>query len=232
MRALVIIPTYNEAENIVALIGEVLKNPVDILVVDDNSQDGTAGLVKKLIEQNPKRIALIERAGKLGLGTAYIKGFEYGLAHGYEALIEMDADFSHDPTRLPAMIATLADHDVVIGSRYTEGGGTVNWGLMRQLISRGGGWYARTILGMRIKDMTGGYNGWRSSIIAQIGPESIQSEGYAFQIELKYRAHLLGASIKEIPIVFHDRRAGQSKMSTKIMIEAMIRVWKLRFTFY
>ncbi len=228
---LIIVPTYNEADNINPLFAGIWQAvpEVHILVVDDNSQDGTAQLVRDHQQSKPQQTHLLQRSGKLGLGTAYIAGFNWALARNYQAIIEMDADLSHDPTVLPAMIEQLRHNPVVIGSRYIPGGGTENWSLARKLISRFGSLYARTILGMTIRDLTGGFNAWRAEVLRSIDPNTVRSEGYAFQIELKYRAQKLGFAIVEIPILFRDRRAGQSKMSGRIVLEAMSRVWKLRF---
>jgi dolichol-phosphate mannosyltransferase len=229
---LVIIPTYNEAENIEEVVRATLKHEphAHILVVDDNSKDQTQNIVRSLQKDLPGTLHMITRAGKLGLGTAYIAGFKWALARSYQTIIEMDADLSHDPAVVPQMLQTFKQGaDVVIGSRYVPGGGTVNWGLGRKLISRFGSLYARTILGLRIRDLTGGYNAWSRRVLEKISLDQVKSEGYSFQIELKYRAHKAGFTLKEIPITFADRRAGQSKMSGKIVLEAMIRVWKLRF---
>lgn len=229
---LVIIPTYNEVENIASIIKAVWQAvpKLHILVVDDNSQDGTQEVLETLKQQFPEQqLFTLYRSGKLGLGTAYIAGFKWALSRSYDALIEMDADFSHDPAVLPTMIAELENHDVVIGSRYTAGGGTQNWNFFRRLLSRFGSYYSRFILGVPIWDLTGGFNGWRAKAIEAIGPDTITSEGYSFQVELKFRAHLCGFDIKETPIIFTERRAGKSKMSSKIIIEAMMKIWIFRF---
>jgi dolichol-phosphate mannosyltransferase len=229
--ALVVIPTYNEAMNIGPMLQAIQGHApeVHILVVDDNSQDGTAEEVKAQQRAAPDRIFLLQRAGKLGLGTAYIAGFTWGLDRGYQALLEIDADFSHDPREIPALLHKLLTRDVVIGSRYILGGGTENWHPMRKLISKAGSLYARSILGMTIRDLTGGYNAWRADVLRTIDLMSIRSEGYSFQIELKYRAFLAGYSLNEHPILFSERREGQSKMSGRIIWEAFFRVWGLRF---
>ncbi len=224
---LIIIPTYNEVKNIAPLLKSIWDHVPDIhvLVVDDNSSDGTAKVVKDIQKTAQSQLFIIEREGKLGLGTAYLAGFKWALDRKYEKVIEMDADFSHPAAILPQMIDELGKHNVVIGSRYVEGGGTVNWSFIRKLISKGGSLYARTILGIPIRDLTGGFNGWHREVLKSIDLGSIVSEGYAFQIELKHRAYRIGYSLKEIPIIFSERRAGQSKMSGKIIIEAMYRVW-------
>jgi len=228
---LIIIPTYNEIENIEELITRIFQivPQVHLLVVDDGSKDGTAAKVKELMTRYPDKVNILERPGKMGLGSAYIAGFKWGLASGFDTLTEMDADFSHNPEVLPNLLDKLKDHPVVVGSRYVPGGSTRNWSILRKMISRFGSFYARTILGIKVSDLTGGFNGWQAKVLKAIDPDTITSEGYSFQIELKYRAHLCGFSILEIPIIFFDRFAGQSKMSTRIVIEAMFRVWMLRF---
>lgn len=230
-QAIVVIPTYNEAMNIEGIVRAVWSAypSIHILVVDDNSQDGTADIVRKIKEEQQDKIHLLSRAGKLGLGTAYIAGFKWALERGYQALVEMDADFSHDPKELPALVRSLESADVVIGSRYVVGGSTENWHFFRKLISRAGSFYARTILGMTINDLTGGFNSWRAEVLQKIGLDTIKSEGYSFQIELKYRANRAGFKLIEHPIVFSERREGQSKMSGTIVFEALLRVWALRF---
>ncbi|MBX3040782.1 MAG: polyprenol monophosphomannose synthase [Bdellovibrionaceae bacterium] len=229
MKTLVIIPTYNERENISAIVPAALAcgRPIEILVVDDNSPDGTAAVVIEMMNKDP-RIHLLSRPGKQGLGKAYLAGFDWGLARGYEALIEMDADFSHRPQDLPALIDGLNGADFAVGSRYVEGGGTVNWGLLRKIISRGGGIYSRLILGYPLNDWTGGFNAWKRQVLEGIGLDTVMSNGYSFQIELKYKALKKKFRGVEVPILFEDRRVGQSKMSFKIVIEAFYRVWLLR----
>jgi dolichol-phosphate mannosyltransferase len=231
MRALIVVPTYNELENIQNLaqsVMAVIPSHVDLLIVDDNSPDGTGQLADSLAKQNP-RIHVLHRARKMGLGTAYVNGFQWGLDKGYDVLIEMDADFSHDPKYLPRMLELLEINDVVIGSRYVSGGGTVNWGVGRKILSRGGSLYSRLILGAGIRDFTGGFNGWRRKVIEAVDLPSLRSDGYSFQIELKYRAFLKGFKITEFPIVFEDRKVGKSKMHRRIVIEALLRVWEFRF---
>ncbi len=230
--ALVIIPTYNEAENLEPISAAVLKaDPrVDILVVDDNSPDGTGQLADALAAKEP-RVRVLHREKKEGLGRAYLHAFRWALEHGYQYIIEMDADFSHDPRYLPGLLdAAVAGADVALGSRYVEGGGTVNWGVGRQLISQGGSLYARSILGVKIRDLTGGFKCFNRRVLEAIDLDAVQSSGYAFQIELTYRALKKGFTVKELPIVFEDRRVGQSKMSKKIFLEAVRMVWKLRLT--
>lgn len=233
--ALVIIPTYNERENIKPLCEQVLAQlPIcDILIVDDGSPDGTGALADELHAREP-RIRVLHRSGKLGLGTAYIAGFRYALEHGYEYIFEMDADFSHDPAYLPSLLAAAqGSHgedgaDVVIGSRRIPGGGTENWGAIRQLVSAGGSLYARTILGLPVRDLTSGFKCFRRRVLQTIDLDAVRSNGYSFQIEVTYRASQAGFRIAEVPIVFVDRRVGQSKMSGTIFAEALTMVWKLR----
>lgn len=229
MKKLVIIPTYNEIENIQKLLPELLAltTVFDILVVDDSSPDGTAQFVKKMTEQH-SRIHLLLRKQKNGLGQAYIAGFKWGIEHGYEALVEMDADFSHRPLDLVKILNELDSSPVVVGSRYVDGGATVNWGIGRKIISRGGSLYSRLILGYPVRDWTGGFNGWHTKVLTDIGLDQIRSNGYSFQIELKYKAQKKGYTVKEVPIVFEDRRVGQSKMSTSIVLEAFYKVWMIR----
>lgn len=230
MKPLVIIPTYNERENIAAILPEVLKQGrgLDILVVDDNSPDGTAQIVTDFRAGEP-RVHLLSRAGKEGLGRAYIAGFKWALQNGYDAIIEMDADFSHRPQDLGPLIDALGTHDFAVGSRYVRGGGTVNWGLTRKIISRGGGIYSRLILGYPLNDWTGGFNAWKKQVLETIGLDGVKSNGYSFQIELKYKSLRKGFRGVEVPILFEDRRVGQSKMSLRIVLEAFYRVWMLRF---
>lgn len=227
---LVIIPTYNEKENIPRLLTEVCQTipEVHVLVVDDNSPDGTAKEVKnhKSFETS---VFLLSRPGKSGLGKAYLAGFQWALERNYSKIIEMDADFSHSPRYLPKLIEALDRFDFAVNSRYVAGGGTLNWGLVRKLVSRGGSLYSRFILGYPIADWTGGFNGWRASTLKSIALADVKSEGYCFQIELKFRSLKQGLSFIELPIVFEDRRVGQSKMSLKIVLEAFYRVWILRF---
>ncbi len=229
MKTLIIVPTYNEKENIQALVPAIFAQNlgVDILVVDDNSPDGTGDIVRGLQKSEP-RLHLLSRAGKEGLGRAYIAGFQWGLERGYELLTEMDADFSHRPEDLKALLAAAAQADFAVGSRYVRGGGTKNWGLMRKIISRGGGIYSRFILGYPLNDWTGGFNSWKAETLKKIKLESVKSNGYSFQIELKYKALKAGCKGIESPILFEDRRVGQSKMSSSIVLEALYRVWLLR----
>ena len=230
MKTLVVVPTYNESENIQALVPAILAKDlgVDILVVDDNSPDGTGNIVREMQTRIPQ-LNLLSRPGKQGLGKAYIAGFRWGIDKGYEAIVEMDADFSHRPEDLGPLLKTLQNNDFAVGSRYVEGGRTVNWGLIRKIISRGGSLYSRMILGFPLNDWTGGFNAWKKEVLHGIDLSSVQSNGYSFQIELKYKALKKGFKGAESPIVFEDRRVGQSKMSLKIVLEAFYRVWLIRF---
>jgi dolichol-phosphate mannosyltransferase len=230
--ALVIIPTYNECDNLEPIARAVLEAEprVDILVVDDNSPDGTGQVADRLAASNP-RIRVLHREKKEGLGKAYLHAFRWALDERYQYVIEMDADFSHDPKYLPTLLnEALAGTDLVLGSRYVDGGGTVNWGPGRRAISRGGSLYARTILGVGIRDITGGFKCFRRSVLEALDLTAVKSSGYAFQIELTYRTLKAGFRIKEVPIVFEDRRVGQSKMSKKIFLEALTMVWKLKLS--
>ncbi len=230
--ALVIIPTYNEAENLGPITSAVLaaESRVDILIVDDNSPDGTGGLADALAKKEP-RVRVLHREKKEGLGKAYLHAFRWALDAGYQFIIEMDADFSHDPKYLKVLLdEAIGGTDLVLGSRYVDGGGTVNWGPARRAISRGGSLYARSILGVGIRDLTGGFKCFRRAVLEAIDLGAVKSTGYAFQIELTYRALKAGFRIKEMPIVFEDRRVGQSKMSRKIFVEALTMVWKLKLS--
>jgi len=229
MKRIVVIPTYNEVDNIAQLIEEIHKvdEQMDVLVVDDNSPDGTAALVKKIME-NDKRVHLIERPDKMGLGTAYCDGFSWALENHYDIIMEMDADFSHSPQEIPNFLKEIEQNDLVIGSRYKSGVNVVNWPLSRLILSYGANLYTRIITGMPIKDATGGFKCFRADILKKINLKEIKSNGYGFQIEMNYRIWKKGSKIKEIPIIFIDRRSGVSKMSKKIVYEAIFLVWKLR----
>jgi len=227
--ALVCLPTFNERENLEAICRAILAAApaADVLVIDDSSPDGTGQLADQLSAGEP-RIQVLHRAGKEGLGKAYLAGFAWALERGYRLVLEMDADFSHDPKHLPAMLEAARDADLVLGSRYVPGGGTVNWGVLRRLLSRGGSLYARTILGLRIRDLTGGFKCFRREVLEALDLGSVACTGYAFQIELTYRAVKRGFRVIEVPIVFADRRVGQSKMSKRIVLEALRKVWSIR----
>ena len=229
-RACVVLPTYDERENLPAIVPAILATSpeLDVLVVDDDSPDGTGLLADQLAAREP-RVRVLHRARKEGLGRAYLAGFEVALRAGYGRILEMDADFSHEPERLPALLAASRDADLVLGSRYVPGGGTSHWGVWRRLLSRGGSLYARIILGVHVRDLTGGFKCFRREVLESIDLESVRSSGYAFQIELTYRALKRGFTVREIPIVFADRRVGKSKMSRAIVAEALWMVWKIRF---
>ena len=229
MKTLVISPTYNERKNIQSLVEQVLEPNPDyhLLVVDDNSPDKTAEKVKKLQQLYPN-LHLEERPGKAGLGTAYLFGFQWALDRHFEAIVQMDADLSHDPKDVPRLVAELENHDLVIGSRYVEGVSVVNWPIRRLILSYSANLYSRIITGMPINDATGGFKAWRGSLLDTIRLEKVRSQGYSFQIEMNFRAWRLEASIKEETIIFVDRTIGESKMSKSIMYEAIWMVWRLR----
>lgn len=228
--ALIIIPTYNERDNLPELVKAIFAVAADVhlLVVDDGSPDGTGALADELAAADP-RVHVLHRAGKLGLGTAYIAGFKWALERDYPLVFEMDADFSHQPRYIPDFIAAAADADVVLGCRYIKGGGTEDWGLWRKFVSRGGNVYARLVLWLPFHDLTGGFKCFRREVLEELDLDGVRSTGYAFQIELTYRAHKLGFRIAEVPIIFPDRRVGQSKMSGSIVREAVVNLVKLRF---
>lgn len=230
MKRIVIIPTYNEIANVGNLIRDIRSlelNPLDILIVDDNSPDGTADLIRDM-QKNDKGLHLIVRPGKLGLGTAYIKGFHYALDHGYDLIAQMDADYSHDPKDLVKLFKAAEEYDWVIGSRYVTGINVVNWPLNRLILSYGANWYTRLITGLPIKDGTAGFKCWQSTVLKNIDLDTIKSQGYSFQIEMNFRAWKKGYRFHEVPIIFVDRTVGQSKMSKKIIREAVLMVWKLK----
>jgi len=227
----VVLPTYDEADNVGPITAAILLAlpEAHVLIVDDDSPDGTGRLADELAANDP-RIRVRHRAAKQGLGRAYLDGFAIALESGASVVVQMDADFSHDPGVLPALIAPVDEGsaDLVIGSRYTAGGGVVDWGLGRRLISRGGSLFARTVLGLGLNDLTGGFKAWRSSTLASVPFDGVHAGGYVFQIEMTFRASRLGARIREIPITFRDRRVGQSKMSRRIVVEALVVVVQLR----
>ena len=231
METLVIIPTYNEKENIAAVIGAVLKlsGGIEVLVIDDNSPDGTGAIVDEMAAVNP-RLHVLHRAGKLGLGSAYIMGFGWALAKtDARYVFEMDADFSHDPTAIPQFLEAIQANDLVIGSRYLKGITVVNWPLSRLILSYGANKYTRFVTGLPIMDATGGFKCFRREVLASLPLDRIRSEGYSFQIEVNFICWKKGFRITEIPILFVDRRVGISKMSKKIVWEAAFAVWRLRF---
>jgi dolichol-phosphate mannosyltransferase len=230
VKALVIIPTYNESENVRALIPEVLKQDesFEVLIVDDNSPDGTAKIVEEIVKTN-SRVHLLQREKKMGLGSAYIAGFKFAIQHKYDYIFEMDADFSHNPANLPKFLEAIKENDLVIGSRYITGVNVVNWPARRLLLSLMASKYVRIITRMPIKDPTAGFKCFRREVLEAIDLDRILSDGYSFQIEVDYKVWRKGFRIKEIPIIFIERRTGKSKMSKKIVREAVIIVWKLRF---
>lgn len=230
-RALVCLPTYDERDNVAPMVEAILAvDPkVEVLVIDDNSPDGTGEIADGIAAREP-RVHVLHRAGKEGLGKAYLAGFAWALERGYGLVLEMDADFSHDPKYLPAMLAATRSADLVLGSRYVPGGGTVNWGLGRKILSRGGSFYARMVLGIGVRDLTGGFKCFRREVLESIDLPTVECSGYAFQIELTYRALRKGFRVAEIPIVFVDRRVGQSKMSRRIVLEGIRKVWSIRFS--
>ena len=230
MKALIVIPTYDERENLVELLGRVFAQnlPTEVLIVDDNSPDGTGALADEMAAADP-RIHVMHRAGKMGLGSAYVAGFRWALERDYEAVFEMDADFSHNPDSLGEFLRELESADLVLGSRYLHGVTVVNWPLSRLILSYSANVYSRIITGMRVKDLTGGYKCFHRRVLEAIDWNRVRSDGYAFQIELSFKAWRKGFRIKEIPIMFVDRRAGTSKMSRKIVREAVWMVWRLRF---
>lgn len=231
MKPLVVIPTYNEADNVGAAVAAVLRvvPAAHVLVVDDASPDGTGRIVDGLCADD-RRVHVLHRPGKGGLGRAYVDGFAWALApdRDYDRILEMDADGSHDAARIPALLDASAAADVVLGSRYVTGGGTAGWSVWREAVSRGGSLYARAILGLPFKDLTGGFKCFRRSALEALDLSTVRSEGYAFQIELTWRAARRGLRIAEVPIVFAERRAGRSKMNRAIFAEAVVGVWGMR----
>ncbi|MCX7887538.1 MAG: polyprenol monophosphomannose synthase [Verrucomicrobiae bacterium] len=227
-KTLVIIPTYNERDNIAKLIPLVLEQSpqLEVLVVEDASPDGTAAVVRELAQHNA-RVHLLERPGKLGLGTAYIAGFKWGLERGFDYLMEMDADFSHDPKEIPNFLKAIQSSDLVLGSRYKDGVRVVNWPLSRLFLSKGASYYVRLVTGLPVADPTGGFKCFRRQLLQSLDLDRVRSNGYAFQIELTYKAWINGFRITEIPITFTDRFAGRSKMSKQIVWEALWMVWAL-----
>ncbi len=229
-RVLVIMPTYNEKDNITRIIPAVLEQDprINMLIIDDNSPDGTGEIVDKIAAENP-RVDVIHREGKLGLGTAYVRGFKYSLQKGYDLTFEMDADFSHDPIYLPKMIAAAEEgYDLVIGSRWIPGGGIENWPKNRERLSRWASIYTRIITGLPVHDTTAGFQAFRRRVLEELELDKIRSDGYSFQIETKFKVWRKGFWIKEVPIIFRDRELGESKINRKIVYEAFFMVWLLR----
>jgi dolichol-phosphate mannosyltransferase len=228
-RPLVVIPTYDERENILSIVEAVhtLLPEATVWIVDDNSPDGTGRIADELAARDP-RVGVIHRAGKLGLGTAYVEAFGRALAQDFDVIVEMDADFSHDPAYLPALLAALQSADFVLGSRYIEGGGTRNWSKLRQMISRGGNLVANVGLGVKTRDSTGGFRAFRREALEQLDLEELKLRGYGFQIEVVYQLERKGLRIKEVPIIFVERVSGRSKMSKGIVLEAILHILRRR----
>ena len=229
MKALVLIPTYNERENLVPLMKQIFSEglPLEVLIIDDHSPDGTGAVADELAAAD-SRVHVMHRAGKMGLGSAYVAGFRYALERDYDAVFEMDADFSHNPDSLPEFLRELENADLVVGSRYLHGVTVVNWPLKRLVLSYGANVYSRIITGIPIKDLTGGYKCFRRQVLESLDLSRVRSDGYGFQIEINYKAWRKGFRIREIPILFVDRRAGESKMNRRIVWEAAWMVWRLR----
>lgn len=231
-RSVVLIPTYNEAANILLVMQSVLglEEKISMLIIDDGSTDGTAELVKNMRDEYPDRIDILERPSKLGLGTAYLAGFKYALENGFDHVCEMDADFSHNPKDLPQLIAPIKNNqaDLTVGSRYINGVRVINWPLSRLILSYGAGIYTRMITRLPIQDVTAGFKCYHRRVLEAIDLDKVKSNGYSFQVEMKYRAWRKGFKLMEVPIIFTERTEGQSKMSKKIVWEAMHKVWELR----
>jgi dolichol-phosphate mannosyltransferase len=232
-RTWLVVPTYNEAENLEPFVRRVLPQLASaagdhhVLIVDDSSPDGTGDIADRLAGELDS-VEVLHRAEKNGLGRAYAAGFERALAQGAELVMQMDVDFSHDPAAVPSLIEAASDADLVLGSRYVAGGGVTDWGLARRLLSRGGSWYARTILGVPVRDLTGGFKCFRRDLLERLAASGFQTAGFGFQVEMTYRALRAGARVQEVPILFRDRQAGASKMSSRIVVEALWRVVELR----
>jgi len=235
LKTTLVIPTYNEAENLPKLVQALfsLSMPgLGLLIIDDNSSDGTGMLADQLAKKHPGRIDVLHRPGKMGLGTAYVTGFQMAVKAGADAVGQMDADFSHPPAKLVELAAALEGCDVAVGSRYIPGGGVdKDWPIWRKLLSAFGNWYARTILGMKLHDVTGGFRLYKKQLIQQLPFERIRSSGYVFQVEMAYLITLLGFKFKEVPIYFAERQLGKSKMSFRIQVEAALRVWQLLWNY-
>jgi dolichol-phosphate mannosyltransferase len=234
LQVAVVIPTYNEAENLPKLVSALFNLPLDlfILIVDDGSPDGTGRVADALVAENPGRMDVLHRSGKLGLRTAYFDGFKVVLEKGAQTVAQMDADYSHDPLVLPAMLDRLKTSDMVLGSRYVQGGRLdERWPLWRKGLSAWGNFYARTILGLPFRDVTTGYRLWRAEALSGMPLQRVQSNGYVFLVEMAFLAHCLGLRIAEVPIYFADRRWGKSKMSLRIQLEAALHVWRVRFAY-
>jgi dolichol-phosphate mannosyltransferase len=234
LSTIIVIPTYNERENLPTLVDKILNLPIadaELLIVDDNSPDGTGALADEFAKKS-KRVHVLHRSGKLGLGTAYVAGFGQALELGADRVVQMDADFSHPPEKLLEFMQAIQDHDLVIGSRYVQGGSLDHdWPFWRKALSGFGNFYARTILGLKVRDVTAGFRMWRREALQKIPLQRIRSNGYMFQVEMTYLAMKLGLSFKEVPIYFAERRFGESKIDLSIQIEAAVSVWKLPFRY-
>ena len=233
MRVLVIVPTLNERDNLVSLAEAILAQPVgvDLLVVDDASPDGTGALADELAAANP-RVHVLHRPGRMGIGSAYVQGFGWALSHGFDAVVTMDGDWSHDPSYLPALVAGVAEYDLVVGSRYLHGISVVNWSLARLALSTAGNAYVRAIARLPLRDCTSGYQCIRARVLRGIGLEQIRTNGYSFLVELKYRAFRAGFSLGEVAIVFVQRKHGRTKMTRKEILMSLLNVWRLRLGLY
>lgn len=233
MKTTVVLPTYNEAENIGPMVQALLDLGIpdlSVLVVDDASPDGTGEIADRLAAEHPGQVSVLHRTGPRGLGRAYLAGFRRALADGAEVIVQMDCDFSHNPTDVPRLLAHIPEYDLVIGSRYIQGGGTAqDWGIERKLLSAWANFYARTILGSRIHDITGGFRAWKREVLKAIPMDRIRSQGYVFQVETAHLCERLGFRILEVPIYFDERRRGRSKMNLRIQVEAALRVWQVRW---
>lgn len=232
MKYLVVIPTYDESSNMSSLIKEILKqnNDLDVLIIDDNSPDGTGDLVEKIAKEN-SRVKIFHRKEKQGLGSAYVMGFKYAIESGYDLVFEMDADFSHNPEKLKEFIEKIKDYDLVIGSRYLNGISVVNWSLRRLALSLFANFYVRLILNLPVRDCTSGFKCFRKEVLEAINLDRIKSDGYSFQIEMNYKTYKKGFKIGEIPIIFIERQSGSSKMNKKIILEALSMPWRLRLEY-
>lgn len=235
MSTIIVIPTYNERENLPVLVEKLFALPIpdaELMIVDDNSPDGSGALADKYAQEKPGRVHVIHRSGKLGLGTAYVTGFKNALELGADRIVQMDADFSHPPEKIVEFMDAIQDHDLVIGSRYVKGGSLDrDWPFWRKALSGWGNFYARTLLGMRIRDVTAGFRMWKREALLRIPLDRIKSNGYMFQVEMAYLANKLGFSFMEVPIYFAERKFGKSKINLSIQIEAAVSVWKLPFRY-
>jgi dolichol-phosphate mannosyltransferase len=228
MTLLVILPTYNERENLPTLVPAVLEQGAEILVADDQSPDGTGALADELAAAHPGRVHVLHRTGEKGFALSYIDGMRWAIERNYDLICQMDADWSHDPKYLPAIAEASATHDVVIGSRYVNGVSVVNWPLRRIFLSSFANWYIRTLTGLKTRDCTAGFRCWRRAKLAEVMQADISSDGYAFQVEMLWKAARVGCRITEVPIIFVERQQGQSKLSTKVLMESLLMPWRLR----